>query len=42
MKQLLGETLDKALSLQYKKKRAKEVRAPCLNTAGGTADIANN
>jgi transcriptional regulator with XRE-family HTH domain len=42
MKQLLGETLDKALSINSKKKRSKVVRAPCPNVAGGTVSIADN
>jgi transcriptional regulator with XRE-family HTH domain len=42
MIQLLGETLDKALSINSRKKRSKVVRAPCTNTAGGTAGIVEN
>jgi DNA-binding XRE family transcriptional regulator len=42
IKKLLDETLDKALSFNSKKKRSKVTRAPCLNTADGTAGIADN
>jgi transcriptional regulator with XRE-family HTH domain len=42
MKQLLDETLDKAISLHSKKKRAKVVRNPCPIVADGTASIADN
>jgi transcriptional regulator with XRE-family HTH domain len=42
MKQLLNETLEKTLSLNYMKKRVKTARAPCLNAADGTASITNN